>query len=823
MKELDRSVRQLTICFAIFAVIAAVLIGLGQESWNLPLLVTVASLLAFIYTDTLGWFSLHRFLVYGLMIVGAMIAIRDFIGNESTNKLLAVGNLLVYVQLPLMFQKKSKRVFEQMGVFLLLELVVAALVNDNVLYGVIMLPLLIVGCAALISLAQYSSLMRHSESVAESTSYWASLLHWLGKEQLVTRRSSGVKLTAAPDQKAASIGRASGAIRWRAGILPMAISTFLFSVAFFYIVPRLHSDAFERSSLGWGEDNVGFNDQISLQFIGELLKSDKPALRLSMINEKTGANYRPSQPPYIRMSVVHRYIDGPGQGYWIPGERGVSFANSSNAREIPSTSELDSELLSSSDRVLVTVIEKSPFGDVVASLPPFAQLEKSNFKTVRRDWRIIDPREQSEDQRGSKRRYSFMSLAFSSGADSPILPDFSDCLEDKQPSTLPLYRGELTRFPSSMDEALPELERILALSREPLPSKLSRALYLEDYLANSGEFTYSLSLTGPKERNLDPIADFLINKKRGHCQYFASSLALLLRSCSIPTRLAIGFRPNEYNDIGGYFPVLQQHAHTWVEAYFTLDEIAKSEQVVRNNVVIPPWATKGVWIRFDPTPSGEGSNAGGTFRISKTQTLDAMQDLWTEMVMNMDKSKQGSIFSLFGESSGSSYSNVWLQIQSALYRMQSSRFIGGLLSPDRWFSWRVAVAIFGLGGLLTVLFRWVPGLFPNLLPTAKRRKNALRRDASRVEFYERVAKLLRKLGLRRQDSQTQREFLNIAASELSSYGVSLDAGDLSEAFYEQRFGEAKPLDSAQKDRIQFAISQIESALKAGVRRKKHRA
>ena len=823
MKELDRSVRQLTICFAIFAFIAAGLIGLGQDSWNLPLLVAVASLLAFIYTDTLGWFSLHRFLVYGLMILGAMIAIRDFVLNESGNKLLAVGNLLVYVQIPLMFQKKSKRVFEQLGVFLLLELVVAALVNDSVLYGVIMLPLLIIGCAALISLAQYSSLIRHSESVSESTGYWASFLHWLGKEQLVTRRSSGVTLTAASDQKASSIGRASGAIRWRAGVLPMAIATLLFSVAFFYMLPRLHSDSFDRASLGWGDDSIGFSDQITLQFIGELLKSDKPALRLSMINEKTGANYRPSQPPYIRMSVVHRYIDGPGQGYWIPAERGVALANSSNAREIPNPSELDSDLLAISDRVLVTVIEKSPFGDVVASLPPFAQLEKSNFKTVRRDWRMIDPKEQKEDQRGVKRRYSFMTLALASGTDSAILPDFSDCLEDKQPSTFSLYRGELTRFPASMDEALPELERILALSKEPLQSKLSKAFYLEDYLANSGDFNYTLSLTGPKDRNLDPITDFLINKKRGHCQYFASSLALMLRSYSIPTRLVIGFRPNEYNDVGGYFPVLQQHAHTWVEAYFTLDEIAKSEEIVRDNVIIPPWATKGVWIRLDPTPSGEGSNAGGTFRISRTQTLDAMQDLWTEMVMNMDKSKQGSIFSLFGESSGSSYSNVWLQIQSALYRMQSSRFIGGLFSPDRWFSWRVAVAIFGIGGLLVALYRFVPQLFPNLMPTTRRRKNASLRDVSRIEFYERVSKLLRKLGLRRADSQTQREFLNFAATELSSYGVNLDAGDLSDAFYEQRFGDAIPLDARQKDRIQVAISQLESALRTGVRRKKHRA
>ncbi|MFM8485564.1 MAG: hypothetical protein ACKOCH_04440, partial [Bacteroidota bacterium] len=84
---------------------------------------------------------------------------------------------------------------------------------------------------------------------------------------------------------------------------------------------------------------------------------------------------------------------------------------------------------------------------------------------------------------------------------------------------------------------------------------------------------------------------------------------------------------------------------------------------------------------MDPTPPVNGSNAGGTLRVSSTQTLDAMQDLWNEMVINMDKSKQGGLFSLFGESSEGSYANFYLQLQSLLTRMQDSRFVGGFLSP----------------------------------------------------------------------------------------------------------------------------------------------
>ncbi|MFN7732956.1 MAG: hypothetical protein ACK5OB_13715, partial [Pirellula sp.] len=132
--------KRLTICFALFSVIAAGLIGLGQESWKLPILVTIASSTAILLTDRLGLLELHRYVVYALMIGGALWAMWGFIGDATANRLLTVGNLLVYVQLPLMFQKKTKRVFEQWGVFMLLELVVAALVNDTVLYGVLMLP-----------------------------------------------------------------------------------------------------------------------------------------------------------------------------------------------------------------------------------------------------------------------------------------------------------------------------------------------------------------------------------------------------------------------------------------------------------------------------------------------------------------------------------------------------------------------------------------------------------------------------------------------------------------------------------------------------------
>jgi protein-glutamine gamma-glutamyltransferase len=288
---------------------------------------------------------------------------------------------------------------------------------------------------------------------------------------------------------------------------------------------------------------------------------------------------------------------------------------------------------------------------------------------------------------------------------------------------------------------------------------------------------------------------------------------LMLRSMNVPTRLVIGFRPSEYNDLGGYFQVSQNHAHVWVEAYFTANEIREAEESVRASVMLPPWVTRGVWLRLDPTPPVNGSNAGGTLRVSSTQTLDAMQDLWNEMVINMDKSKQGGLFSLFGESSEGSYANFYLQIQSLLTRMQDSRFVGGFLSPDRWFSWRVAVGVFLFGLLLFGAWKILPTLMPTWMQRRLRGSGLQRhRVRSRIEFYEKVSKQLRRLGFQRAVSQTPQEYLGWVDSTIRRAGLQLDMPVIAEAFYAKRFGEKQELSPEQLSVIEAVVQRLDEVL-----------
>jgi protein-glutamine gamma-glutamyltransferase len=806
---------RVSIYFAMFATITAGLLGLGQGSWNLALLVCFCGVFSVLYTDKFGWLVLPQWMVFLGMIAGASVAIFGYMSNVAANQILAVGNLLVYVQLPLMFQKKSKRVYEHWGVFLLLELVVAALVNDNVLYGFMMLPVLALGCATTMSLAVYASQLRHSESISESTGLWARLMHWLGREDTESKLSSGISLsvprTNALTERMTKLRFVPS--RWLRCILPIAFGVLLFSVVYFYSLPRLNSESYNGAL--WGSVRIGFSDQISLRHIGEMLQSDAPAFRMSMRDNRKQTEYRPSFPPYIRITVSKRYFDGPSRGLWQSGDRDIS-TDPRLMQKLPAISDLKPEFVDQADSVTVTVIEKSSFGPYVPVIAPLARSNTQNdFRVLCKDWCLSDARltSRTSDQ---KRRYTFSTYAFKNGVESTLLPEFQDCLQDDKSfpfafETRPSNSYELVEFPSSLEPIIPIRDRILAPTASYRSDRLSQAIIISEYLASGREYTYSLSLTRPVDPNVDPIVDFLNNKRKGHCQYFASSLVMMMRSLEIPSRIVIGYRPNEYNELGKYFSVQQNHAHVWVEAYFTREEL------MNRYTELPNWVKHGAWVRFDPTPAGDGSNAGASFRTSTGQALDAMQDLWNELVMNMDKSKQSNLLSLFGESSTNSYSGVWAWFRSAIETLQSSKIAGGLLSPDRWFSWKVALGITCAGAAGVLLYRLLAWMFPNWMPFRRWRKLSQKSRASKIDFYDRLVLVLRRHGLQRFNHQTQQEFLLQAKHELAKHSLELDAEGIGRLFYARRFGGVTKLSDAERKMVDESIQALESA-KRGVRR-----
>ncbi|MHB8868034.1 MAG: DUF4129 domain-containing transglutaminase family protein [Thermoleophilia bacterium] len=180
----------------------------------------------------------------------------------------------------------------------------------------------------------------------------------------------------------------------------------------------------------------------------------------------------------------------------------------------------------------------------------------------------------------------------------------------------PLTLAANLALPSGLPPAVAETARLVAgAERDPY----EKALLLVEYFHTG--FTYSLETPRGDGHPLDV---FLTQTKTGYCEYFASALALMLRSQGVPARLVAGYLGGDYNSTGSYYLVRQLSAHTWVEAY------------------IPG---RG-WLRLDPTPPDQGPAAPGTVESPSSAFLamDWVRLKWDSLVLGYDLERQTAFF-----------------------------------------------------------------------------------------------------------------------------------------------------------------------------------
>jgi len=145
---------------------------------------------------------------------------------------------------------------------------------------------------------------------------------------------------------------------------------------------------------------------------------------------------------------------------------------------------------------------------------------------------------------------------------------------------------------------------------------LERARDIERRLRS--DYAYTLEL--PAREAADPLAYFLFTRKKGHCEYLASAMTILLRTLGVPARLATGFQSGVYNPMTDLWLVRASDAHTWVEA----------------------WIPGRGWSTFDPTPPDPSRTNLGLF-AKFALYLDAADTFWQEWVVSYDPGHQGTL------------------------------------------------------------------------------------------------------------------------------------------------------------------------------------
>jgi len=157
---------------------------------------------------------------------------------------------------------------------------------------------------------------------------------------------------------------------------------------------------------------------------------------------------------------------------------------------------------------------------------------------------------------------------------------------------------------------LPELDdRVRALAREAAGegSDAERARAIERWLPEHCAYTLDVNDVGVE----DPIATFLLDRRRGHCEYFASAMVVLLRIEGIPARLVDGFQAGERSRFFGHQIVRQRDAHSWVEA----------------------WIAGRGWTTFDPTP---GDDASASVAGGARSLWSDIETLWDDNVIGFN-------------------------------------------------------------------------------------------------------------------------------------------------------------------------------------------
>jgi uncharacterized membrane protein len=346
-------------------------------------------------------------------------------------------------------------------------------------------------------------------------------------------------------------------------------------------------------------------------------------------------------------------------------------------------------------------------------------------------------------------------------------------------------------IPVSFDRFRSIAETVAGSSTLP---PIERAQRIENWLKT--KFTYTLDNTDV-DRSKEPLMDFLVRRKHGHCEYFASAMVALARSLGIDARVVGGFKGGEYNSFGEYFVVRNLDAHAWVEV----------------------WSDEQGWVRFDPTPAGrDESIRQQDSKLFKWfwDIVDLMQYSWTDKVVSYDGSNRNDFMNSINKQVADPNSRVdddpWT-LKNAWKWLVS--LIRGRDAKSVWVQvlhFIVAISILALLGFLCRIFIDV---FMIMWTTIKH--NVRKRWEKRfgliwycpVDFYRKLLLWLSARGMTRNSKETADDFVG---------RVSLVRPDLekvlrfvTKVYLAVRFGE-KSVNSKQRQYLMDEVESVETTI-----------
>ncbi|MFO0945960.1 MAG: DUF3488 and transglutaminase-like domain-containing protein [Planctomycetota bacterium] len=518
----------------------AMWIGEPEAVHPYPLVVITCAIAAYHFTDQRRIVRLSVWVSnsLALLILAAIILeIRD----RSAMVLLALAHFLVYLQIAKCFREKKPSDFWQIYVINALQVAIACVLNHSLLFGLMLLSYVLL---AMLTLTVFQ-LRRHADQMAES----AFVFH--GEQERRPNHAAPMPWI-----------RITGPIKPLLGQSLLGwLACLVLAVPVFWIIPR--SGRLDPREERFGTTVVptrqvtGFSESVRLDELSSVMESEEIVMNIWCRDANGEKTPLPAELRW-RGAVFTSYRDQswratpPAYAHEFVRFRGEPAPLSQGQYELE--------------------IEQSrTAGNVLFAPRPvyWAGFDRSDFvaNLERVESRLFSRGGLQFAKRGPTTLRYRVHVAFDESGVADEVPPSDTYLE--MTKHLPRHLTNLRELALELTEGVPA---------DDIKGKIRRVM---DHLTDANIFDYTLDL-GRTNTTVDPVEDFLFYRQEGHCEYFATSAALLLRAVGVSTRLVNGFKGADYNDTGRFYQVPQLLAHSWAEAYDPAQQR---------------------WLTLDPTPS----------------------------------------------------------------------------------------------------------------------------------------------------------------------------------------------------------------------------
>lgn len=789
------------VCFANLTLMLAE----GVSLWPHILVIPTAVICAY-GIDLTSRFSLDGILANILGAAGIAMAAYEFsLGNEY--RILSASHLLAYMSLAVMVLKKSISHYWWMCVLAILQLAIASALTNRPELGLAILVFLLLSLWTLAVFTLYRATKRfQTQTTPEAittTPVNQEAIQSLRLPTNVHRRSFGIGMLQVGNSR-------SHWVKLTVGMMAIALASFVVAMVLFQTVPRINVGGGFRAPSGESSETFGamrqaisgFSEEVSLGDMGPLLESVEPVMSVTFHDSEFDKPI--SVDEYMRaFRLEEMYFRGGSQEIYTNSK--WKAKSSQNAIQIWRANKIPNAIVQKIQLEPITgqrLFFGYPFGFATFT-EDYMKKHSSRNNTPSMEWKSntheiqLSTSTKAYDTIEYEVLFDKRFLNSNTKVEYLHLPNFNwqGRFGNRRND---IYRISLldfspTRFPVIQSMA----EELMQAAQQQYGENLTQeqlARFIENHLKNSGQFQYSLNQT-VIDTSIDPVEDFLKNRKEGHCEYYASALTLLLRACGIPARMATGFKGGNVTSDGMTIEVQQRHAHAWVEA-----------SVENRN-----------WIVLDGTPyAREDSVAEVENNFGSLQNLGLqMKRFWTDRIMGVNFNSQRAQF----------YSPAIAFVETYSQKIQEQGILETLKQiPNEIRNSKgnsaVAIVLALLGVVLvgvligsTVSSRFRKSLWKSL---RRKTKGSL---MSNVEFFELYQKVLKQQGIVRMHHQTVSEFLDETSQWL---GARLEANELSnqllipqhitEAYLKVRFGHQQ-LTAEENRRIHGELSQLSHTLR----------